>query len=236
MEYNYAVEQKIPVLVFCLDGNVKLSDKKTEQDPEKQRKLMFFKEKAMKNRLASIWKDITELSGQAAISIMKAKNEIEQPGWIRANRIGNYNGTELLSQINELRIENRELSEQLNTATTKLSSFNNFENSDIAFDNKPITIDIHSLNGKKSKSSNLQELFGVIALQMLEGFTSIDNVELTLCKFAGGSSVYNLDDPSLGRILVNQYSALGLINIGPIGLSLTPLGRKTLNEITLIKK
>ena len=236
MEYNYAVEKDIPVLVFCLDENINLPEDKYENDLEKQKKLSTFKEKAMKNRLASIWKDITELSGQVAISIMSAKNEIDRPGWIRANNIGNYNGTELLSQINELRIENRELSKKLKDTESRLFSQDNLEHSDIAFENTQINIKVHNLNGNKSKSSNLRELFGLIALEMLQGFTSISNIESTLCKFAGGSTRYHLDNPSLARILVNQYRALGLINIGPAGLSLTELGKKVQNDINLIKK
>ncbi|MBR4026543.1 MAG: hypothetical protein IKJ01_03150, partial [Lachnospiraceae bacterium] len=57
-----------------------------------------------------------------------------------------------------------------------------------------------------------------------------------LCKFAGGSTVYHLDNPSLARILINQYCALGLINVESTGLSLTALGKKVQNDITLIKK
>lgn len=159
MEYNYAVGKDIPVLVFCLDEKINLSEDKCEKNLEKRKKLSTFKEKAMKNRLASIWKDITELSGQVAISIMRAKNEIDRPGWIRANNIGNYNGTELLSQINELRIENRELSEKLKDTENRLSSQNNLEHSDIAFENTQINIQVHNVNGKKSKSSEAVKNF-----------------------------------------------------------------------------
>lgn len=235
MEYDYAVEKNIPVLVFCLDDSVPLSDEKTEKNPENQKKLLIFKEKAMRNRLASMWKDITELSGQAAISIMKAKAEIDRPGWVRADTIGSYSGAELLSQINDLRLENRKLSEQLNDANKKLSALDILENSNIAFDNTPIVVKAHSINGRTSKQSSLRELFGVISLQMLESTTSIENIEKTLCKFAGGSAVYNLDDPSLGRTLMNQYRALGLVDTRHGDFSLTELGKKVRDEITLIK-
>lgn len=236
MEYDYAVEKNIPVLVFCLDGNVDLPDEKKENNPDKQQKLLRFKEKAMKNRLASIWKNMAELSGQAAIAIMKAKTEIDRPGWVRANIIGSYDGAELLSQINELRLENKKLYDELSAAQVKLSVRDTFELSNIAFDNTPIEIRTHSLNGNRSKASNLRELFGVIALQMLEGFTSIENVERTLCKFAGGSAVHSLDDPSLGRTLMNQFRALGLVTAGPMGFSLTDLGRNVRDDITIIRK
>ena len=70
---------------------------------------------------------------------------------------------------------------------------------------------------------------------MLDGSTSIDNVEKAICKFAGGSDFYSLDDPSLGRTLINQYLALGLIDSALRGFYLTELGRKVGNDITLIK-
>lgn len=236
MEYDYAVGKNIPVLVFCLDSDVNLPDEKKETTPDKQQKLLRFKEKAMKNRLASIWKNMAELSGQAAIAIMKAKTEIDRPGWVRANVIGSYDGAELLSQINELRIENKKLSDELASAQVKLAALDAFETSNIAFDNTPIEIRTHSLNGNRSKASNLRELFGVIALQMLEGFTSIETVEKTLCRFAGGSAVHSLDDPSLGRTLMNQFRALGLVNVGMMGFSLTDLGRRVRDDITIIRK
>lgn len=77
MEYNYAIDKGIPVLVFALDDSVELDDEKVEKDDIKRGKLAEFKSRAMGNRLASIWRDQSDLMGKVAISIMQAKNEIK---------------------------------------------------------------------------------------------------------------------------------------------------------------
>lgn len=73
MEYDYAIEQGVPVLVFAIDENVKLASDKIETDEDKRDKLKKFRTKAMTNRLASIWESTEDLTGKLAISIMKAK-------------------------------------------------------------------------------------------------------------------------------------------------------------------
>ena len=85
MEYNYAIDKGIPVLVFALDDSVELDAEKVETDDIKRGKLAEFKSKAMGNRLASIWRDQSDLLGKVAIAIMQAKSEIKRPGWHRGN-------------------------------------------------------------------------------------------------------------------------------------------------------
>lgn len=55
MEYDYAIEQGIPVLVFAINENIELSEDKMETDEDKVNKLKKFRTRAMTNRLASIW-------------------------------------------------------------------------------------------------------------------------------------------------------------------------------------
>ena len=236
MEYDYAVEKGIPVLVFCLDSSVVLPKEKTEQDSSKQDKLVRFKDKAMRNRLASMWKDMSEFSGKAAISIMKAKSEIDRPGWIRANTAGLFNNAELLSQINELRIENKALSDKLKQASEKISAYESLETSDIAFDDAPIEVVVKGFNSNKTKKTNLRELFGIVSLTMIDGSAHISRIEDAVCKFVGGGAHYNLGDASQVRKLINQYQALGLVRPLGLGFGLTKLGEKVKDEITLIRK
>ncbi len=81
MEYEYAMEQGIPVLVFAIDQNG--TAKEELEDDIKRGKLAEFRERALSNRLASVWKTQADLAGQVALSIMKAKAEIKRPGWHR---------------------------------------------------------------------------------------------------------------------------------------------------------
>ena len=69
----------------------------------------MFKEKTMKNRLASVWKDLSELAGQAAISIMNAIKTIDRPGWVISNELSEYNNVNLLTQINDLTLKLKEI-------------------------------------------------------------------------------------------------------------------------------
>lgn len=67
----------------------------------------------MKNRLASVWKDLSELAGQAAISIMNAIKTIDRPGWVISNELSEYNNVNLLTQINDLTLKLKETTEEL---------------------------------------------------------------------------------------------------------------------------
>jgi len=51
MEYDYAKEKGIPVLVFAIDDSIVLDKQKVEQEPVNIEKLKIFREKAMANRL-----------------------------------------------------------------------------------------------------------------------------------------------------------------------------------------
>jgi hypothetical protein len=106
MEYNYAVEQDIPVLVFAIDENVELTPDRQENEANRITQLKAFRDKALKNRMASIWVDSNDLAVKAVSSIASAKENISRPGWVRN---GKFDANELLEQINSLRIENENL-------------------------------------------------------------------------------------------------------------------------------
>lgn len=107
MEYNYAIDKGIPVLVFAIDDSVVLSDDKIETDDIKKGKLADFKSRAMRNRLASVWRDTSDLIGKVAIAIMKAKAEINRPGWHRGDN------TQSLGELISLKEENEVLKKEL---------------------------------------------------------------------------------------------------------------------------
>ena len=121
MEYNYAIDKGIPVLVFALDDSVEIDDEKKEKDDIKKGKLAEFKSKAMRNRLASIWRDQSELMGKVAIAIMQAKSEIKRPGWHRGN---DEEKERLLKEIDLLRKENEDLRKGIESYDGKTIDFN----------------------------------------------------------------------------------------------------------------
>lgn len=237
MEYDYAVSKGIPVLVFSLDDSIDVPDEKKESDGGKIQKLKLFKEKAMKNRLASVWKDTSELAGQAAISIMNAIKTIDRPGWVRSNELSDYNNVKFLTQINDLNDKLKNKTEELERAKEQLETALSFENTNIAFDNTNFTVVAINFTTTFSKPTNLRQLFGIISLEMIDGYATISKLESAVSKFiSDGSNTAELKDHSFIRKIVNQYLALGLLESGHMGFRLTKLGSKVKDEINLIKK
>ncbi|EFM40191.1 hypothetical protein HMPREF0379_0049 [[Eubacterium] yurii subsp. margaretiae ATCC 43715] len=103
MEYNYAVENKIPVLVFVKDET---SISKNQMD-EHQSELKLFIKKTTSNRLRGrTFKTTDELKVNVMQSINYEKLNNPRTGWIRAD-FGSP--TELLVKVNRLTDENVEL-------------------------------------------------------------------------------------------------------------------------------
>lgn len=243
MEYDYAIEQDIPVLVFAIDDNVKLASDKVETDEEKKDKLKKFRTRAMTNRLASIWESTEDLTGKLAISIMKAKAEIKRPGWQRAV---DFDEASLRREIMELKNENERLLNDIKAAREEISSLT--EQTDVAFENHEIKIEYHyrdrGQHYKKHDSINvnLREIFKVISVEMLNISISESRInDVVKNKFLPDSYERDFDDQQLVKKLLNQYRALDLIYSSWSNSSknlywgLTKKGRKVRDDMTLIR-
>jgi hypothetical protein len=71
-----------------------------------QQKLAAFRTEIAKNRLVQLWSSREELKSKVIISLHKAMSEYPAVGWMRASAAASE---DLLSQINQLRLENNEL-------------------------------------------------------------------------------------------------------------------------------
>ena len=167
MEYEYAKELGIPVLVFALDESVEVPEEKKDTDPEKVAALALFRQKALTNRLASIWKTQDDLTGAVAVSIMRATKQIQRPGWQRA---ADYDEASLRREIMNLQKERDKLATDLNAAQKTISSLTMI--SDLAYEDFSITIQFKRTNGTHNPSygtieRTLPELFRIISTQML---------------------------------------------------------------------
>lgn len=211
MEYDYAIEHNIPVLVFAIDENVEVDQEKTETDEEKIVKLKNFRTKAMTNRLASIWKTTDDLTGKLAVSIMKAKAEIKRPGWQRAV---DFDEASLRREIMELKSKNEKLLDDLKNAESKISSLT--LQTDIAFEDMDIEIKYHyegqyGTNYRSVKTS-LVEIFKIIATEMMDVSITESLVESAIkSKYLSGTYGKYLDDNQFIKKLLNQYRALNLV-------------------------
>lgn len=121
-EFDYAKEKGIPVLVFAKKDLENIPICKTDNDPEKKKKLEEFRSKAMKNRVATFWEDSKELKYVVHSSLAKSFKTHPRIGWIK----GNINNNEsLLKQLNDLRIENNNLKNTLSSLNEEISVYNN---------------------------------------------------------------------------------------------------------------
>lgn len=211
MEYDYAIEHSIPVLVFAIDESVEIDQEKIETEEEKIVKLKKFRTKAMTNRLASIWKTTDDLTGKLAVSIMKAKAEIKRPGWQRAV---DFDEASLRREIMELKSKNEKLLDDLKNAESKISTL--ILQTDIAFEDTDIEIKYH-YEGRYGKicdsiKTSLVEIFKVIATEMMDVSITESLVESAIkSKYLSNTYGRNFDDNQFVKKMLNQYRALNLV-------------------------
>lgn len=128
-EFRYALEQKIPVLAFLIDGSVAITPEKMEQDNDKKEKLIQFIEEVKNGRTVQWWISKDDLANKVMNSLNKQVHRGKRPGWIRADRL-NLEETqnelvEMSKKIRKLEEENSELKNAI-TRTPKLNiSVNN---------------------------------------------------------------------------------------------------------------
>lgn len=241
MEYEYAKEKGIPVLAFIIDDSIELPAEKIENELDKIEKLKLFKEKAMTNRLVSVWKTRDELTGILAIAIMRAKSEIIRPGWQRAT---NYDEASLRRTIMDLEDNNSDLESKLKSANDSIQSFS--KQYDLAFENYNIGVEYRytsnnsSRNGKKD--IELTTIFSVIATQMMDVMITEEIISDVLKKHLFSTSYgYIFNDDQLIKRLLNQFKGLGLLisswdkEKSFLFWGLTSKGEKVRNDTILIK-
>lgn len=244
MEYDYAIEKGIPVLVFALDESVDVPPEKMESDSLNDAKLKIFRDKALSSRMATIWHTSEELGEKLGIAIMRAKYEMPRPGWQRA---ADFDEASLRREIMQLQKTNEELNVKIVEKQKVIDSF--MQQSDLAFDDCEITIEysyigysktgIRRIDGKRTEK--LPELFKIISLEMLDASLS-ENAIITFLElqlFKDVDSKVAIDRQSV-KIVLNQLNALGLIQTLGVGENnmlhwrLTAKGVKKRNDMTLM--
>jgi len=242
MEYDYAIEKGIPVLVFAINESVELPPDKVEQDIDNVRKLISFRNRAMSNRLASIWKSSEDLTGKLAISIMQAKIEIVRPGWQRAV---DYDEASFRREIMKLEEKNSKLIINLNDVQKEIESYNIQE--DIAFEDTTVSIDysytsgIYLDNNSSNAKLKLSEIFSIFATEMMDVAITEYMAEIALKSRIRSTSI-SLNDKQLIKKLLNQYKVLGLMRTffaedkEALYWDLTSKGKKIRDDTILIKK
>ena len=248
MEYDYAKSKDIPVLVFVIDDSVVLPDGKQEKDKIKIERLDNFRKKAMTNRLVSTWKTSDELIGAIAISIMRAKNEINRPGWQRAT---DYDEASLRREIMELQKTNKNLLKDLTNAESTIASF--AEQPNVAFEECEIDIEtwypsnsgsgigFKTVQVSHTINVGLPKLFSIIATEMMDVKISEIHIENTIESSNLFSRSFHIRDKQLVKRVLNQLKALKLVTSSwdekksVLLWGLTDKGRKVRDDMILIR-
>lgn len=111
-EFDYAVNIGIPIIACIHSDPDSLPLNKSETDLINKEKLIEFRKKVTNHRLVSTlkWNNPSELSTEVVVALINAINDYPRTGW---ERVTSYENSDLLNQINDLRIENENLKDQL---------------------------------------------------------------------------------------------------------------------------
>lgn len=111
-EFDYAVNLGIPVIA-CIHSNPDvLPVNRSDTSLRVKQKLSKFRNKVMNHRMVSYfsWDNPSALSAEVAVALINTINDYPRPGW---ERVVSYENSDLLNQINDLRIENNKLKDLL---------------------------------------------------------------------------------------------------------------------------
>lgn len=233
MEYEYAVSIGMPILVFAIDDSVHLSQKKKETEEDKIKKLRSFKKRALANRLASVWKTEADLVGQIAVAIMKAKQDIERPGWVRGEYESGIN--KLLKQIADLQAENATLKKQ-HEEIEKTKEYKGIfvdemnKTETLHFTEIVLMLTSSTTIDHKSITLTVREIFKSISIRFTGNIAQDKFVELFSCLCPG----YYVNSQEALKLL-RLFSFLGLIGStitdnGQELFFLTQMGKEYMNR------
>ena len=108
MEYNYAIERGIKVIVLLHKDPGSIPADKTEAEPKLRKKLEAFKDKLSKGRMRKTWTNKKDLAAELTYALLYATKTWPATGWVRGDKAAS----------DELREENVKLREELLTLKT----------------------------------------------------------------------------------------------------------------------
>ena len=96
-EYQYAVENKIPVLPFIHADMDSLPNKKVDSDVDLKKKLEAFIELLRENNLCKEWHNADDLGAVVSRGITQLVKRVPRTGWVRANECGMADAAQVLA-------------------------------------------------------------------------------------------------------------------------------------------
>ncbi|CAO3418962.1 DUF4062 domain-containing protein [Azospirillum doebereinerae] len=236
MEYDYAVSRGIKVIALLHGAPENIPAGKTEKSDDGAEKLKKFREKVATGRLVREWKTADQLPGLVTTSLNRTMKTYPATGWVRGNVVDTI---ALLSQINELRLENDRLRDEvINSSKIRIgrniSEFN---------ENKIYRIAYNFGSGTKySVELSLVDIFSAIGPTIFSK-RDADKVKLTMESYisritGGDENFLIIDQFDMSNIGLALYSS-GLVEFydndidkgGPVIWKITAHGMDTLMNI-----
>lgn len=188
-EYEYALSVGLKVIALLHENPTQIPFSKSEQDLDNRIRLQEFRDKVASGRLVKFWKEANELPGIVALSLSKTIKTHPAIGWVRADKISRE---ELLSEVNELRKANAELSKAL--SELEPSIFTKSEEKDCAFiHNKLDRLEsvYFKATNKETKAEDIEEF----------------SINLgTLLPFISSSTVHEYNQRNILDLILNKVS------------------------------
>lgn len=109
LEYEWAVEQGIPVAAFLLDGEARASWPSSKVEHDKQHKVEAFRALCQK-KLVKYWANGDQLGARVTTALVEMFRENPRPGWVRGNTASSAAALDELAKLSE---EKRSLQSEL---------------------------------------------------------------------------------------------------------------------------
>ena len=258
MEYEYAVSTGKPVIAFLHKNPDSIAVGKSEQDPEKKKKLEEFKELA-KKKLVKYWEGPDNLGSVVSRSMIRLIKDNPAEGWVKANSAIDEKS---VKDIARLMKENEELRRQLERVATEapkgtelLAKGDDTIKLEFTFTGKNY-FDMYECDSYICFSWN--DLFSYIAPNLIDECSERDFksfIESLIRErydwksdpdFSGfdSTSEYYIPQGTFNKIKI-QFRALGLITLGSKKRSaadkqtywkLTPYGDNIMNQLVAIRR
>ncbi|WP_333648012.1 DUF4062 domain-containing protein [Lacrimispora sp.] len=204
-EFDFAKEKEIPILAFVKKDINSITVGKTDQDPEKLKKLEVFRKRVLDGRMANFWDTADELKYKIHSSLSKQFKTHPRIGWVKGNSIPSY---EVLEQLSKLQEENKQLIIDLE----EISKNNTFKDQSVYIMN---TFTVHCEMAYTmdilSRDISIQEVVNKTGLSLSKGVW-LDEFEDIINKKVISLTDATITNESLEEI-VKRLLALGIIEL-----------------------
>ena len=239
-EFDYAVNLGIPVIA-CIHSNPdSLPVNKSGTKLSERQKLNKFRNKVMHHRMVSYfsWENPSDLSAEIAVALINTISDYPRPGW---ERVGSYENSDLLNQINDLRIENNKLKTMLDNEKQLSQKLDNEKQLSQKLAMEFPWKECRTFKGY-SMWVDYENIYIPVTLTWEQIFSIIGPIMLVYSNIQAVMSTFNhilfLDHAPYFRVpdvefqlIVAEFLKYGIVDIVEDRILLTAIGKQTMHTI-----